>query len=472
MLGRDSAHSGHCAFDMTGNAGKLKWLFKAGGWVGSSPVIGSDGTIYVGNDDAVKVSGGGSSAAGGGNLFAVNPDGSQRWRLPIYGSTQRISPAIGPDGTIYIRSEGSWFIFGGPYLYAVWPDGSVRWKFPIGVASGSPVVGGDGTIYINNGEGYLYAVDSAGREKWRFNIGTASGLGEIALQGSTPALGKDGTIYVGSCDNNLYALSMSGRLKWKFPTDDQVCYSVPTVSSNGNVFVGSIDGHLYAINPDGKLKWRFGIGKDWAGSPTIDAAGNVYFGSLAELYALDRDGKLRWHLPLRNMFTTYGGPVIGTGGTVYVTAGSNVDAFAPDGSRKWVLPGGCGDMSPSVAISSDGTIYAGSMDGNLYAIKNTVTTAAVPPSLDLGEAAVGGEVRKNLSIRNTGKATLFVQSEHMGCYREFEDVISQCSAAPRDLCTITLRFKPSDLGRRSITMTINDNADPGQQTVLLTGTGR
>jgi Protein of unknown function (DUF1573)/PQQ-like domain len=149
-----------------------------------------------------------------------------------------------------------------------------------------------------------------------------------------------------------------------------------------------------------------------------------------------------------------------------------VDAFAPDGSRKWALPGGDGDMSPSVAIGSDGTIYAGSTDGNLYAIKNTATTAAVPSSLDLGEAAVGGEVKKNLSIRNTGNATLFVQSEHMDCYREFENVVSQCSAAPGDLCAITLRFKPGNLGRRSITMTIDDNADPGRQTVVLTGTGR
>ena len=56
-----------------------------------------------------------------------------------------------------------------------------------------------------------------------------------------------------------------------------------------------------------------------------------------------------------------------------------------------------------VAVESDGAIYAGSMDGNLYAIKDTVTTAAVPPTFDMGEAAVGVGVRKTLAIRNTDK---------------------------------------------------------------------
>ncbi len=31
--------------------GKGKRLFKIGGWIGSSPIIGKDGTIYVGSWD-------------------------------------------------------------------------------------------------------------------------------------------------------------------------------------------------------------------------------------------------------------------------------------------------------------------------------------------------------------------------------------------------------------------------------------
>jgi large repetitive protein len=467
MLGRDSAHTGRSNFDTRTNAGNLKWRFKAGGWVASSPVIGSDGTIYVANDETVA-SGGGQSQAGGGNLYAISPQGSQKWRLPIYGSTQHISPAIGPDGTVYIRSENVTSLFGHSYLYAARPDGSQKWKFRIGVASGSPVIGADGTIYINDGDGTVYAVDPAGTKKWQFDIGTASGV-EAGLNGSTPALGRDGIVYVGSCDKNLYAITSSGKLSWKFQTDGEVCYSAPTIGPTGTIFVGSTDHDLYAINPNGSLKWSF-AGRDWAGSPAVDADGNVYFGSGGELYALDSRGTLRWHFPLRSMV---GSPVFGADGTIYVTAGSNIDALAPDGSLKWIFGCGCGgDMSPSSAIGADGTIYAGSEDGNLYAVHDTVTTVEVPPSLDVGDAVVGDVIRKDLAIKNTGKTTLFVQGENFSCACDFEDVVSQCSAAPGELCTITLRFKPRAPGKSTATMTINDNADAGYQTVTLTGTGR
>ena len=32
-------------------AGSKLWVFETGGWVTSSPAIGSDGTVYVGSDD-------------------------------------------------------------------------------------------------------------------------------------------------------------------------------------------------------------------------------------------------------------------------------------------------------------------------------------------------------------------------------------------------------------------------------------
>ncbi|MBT3879467.1 MAG: PQQ-binding-like beta-propeller repeat protein, partial [Candidatus Scalindua sp.] len=31
--------------------GELKWSYQAGGWIESSPLIGSDGTIYFGSND-------------------------------------------------------------------------------------------------------------------------------------------------------------------------------------------------------------------------------------------------------------------------------------------------------------------------------------------------------------------------------------------------------------------------------------
>ena len=45
--------------------GTQKWSFTTGGGVISSPAIGADGTIYVGSVD--------------GQLYVLNPDGTQKW---------------------------------------------------------------------------------------------------------------------------------------------------------------------------------------------------------------------------------------------------------------------------------------------------------------------------------------------------------------------------------------------------------
>ena len=61
-------------------------------------------------------------------------------------------------------------------------------------------------------------------------------------------------------------------------------------------------------------------------------------------------------------------PAIGSDGTIYIGSNdNNLYAINPDGSKKWTFKtGSYVDSSP--AIGSDGTIYFGSWDENLYAI--------------------------------------------------------------------------------------------------------
>jgi outer membrane protein assembly factor BamB len=56
----------------------------------ASPTIVSDNTIYIGPSD--------------GNLYALNLDGSQRWRFNI-GEKGHSCPIVGPDGTVYVGSK-------------------------------------------------------------------------------------------------------------------------------------------------------------------------------------------------------------------------------------------------------------------------------------------------------------------------------------------------------------------------------
>lgn len=157
--------------------GIQKWAFMTKSEVASSPAVGPDGTVYVGSDD--------------NHLYAVSADGTQKWAFKTGGSVIS-SPVIGPDGTIYVGS-------GDGTIYAVNQDGSLKWTFQTGdVVYSSPLVGPDGTIYVASWDRYVYAIDPNGTQKWAFETGNGVF--------SSPAMGPDGAIYIGSSDGKLYAI--------------------------------------------------------------------------------------------------------------------------------------------------------------------------------------------------------------------------------------------------------------------------
>ena len=255
------------------------------------PAIGADGTIYIGSNDK--------------NLYAINPDGSQKWMFTT-GDYIVSSPAIGADGTIYVGSCDK-------NLYAINPDGSKKWYFVTGgEIHSSPAIGVDGTIYIGSSDGNLYAINLYGNKVWSFTTG--------GMIYSSPAIGADGTIYVGSYDKNLYAINPDGSLKWSFPTGDRI-YSSPAIGADGTIYIGSNDKNLYAINPDGSPKWSFMTGHWIESSPVIGADGTIYVGTAdyvadQHLYAINPDGSLKWNWATANCIRS--SPAIGADGTIYV----------------------------------------------------------------------------------------------------------------------------------------------------------
>lgn len=126
---------------------KEKFRFSTGNAIYTSPVIGSDGTIYIVFSDS--------------KLYAINPNGTKKWFFKRPGDTPSVSsPAVDIDGTIYFGR--------GETIYAINPNGTLKWTFKTGgMAESSTTISFDGTIYVVGGK-YLYALDKNGNKKWEY----------------------------------------------------------------------------------------------------------------------------------------------------------------------------------------------------------------------------------------------------------------------------------------------------------------
>ncbi len=228
--------------------GTIKWRYWIGGATDilSSPVIGSDGTIYFGC---------------GQSIVALFSNGTLRWQH----STNHLvysSPAIGDDGTVYCGCHDT-------CLYALYPNnGTEKWKFHTGDwIRVSPCIADDGTIYCVSLDGYLYAIHENGTMKWRTWVEA----------GTSPTIGQDGTICAGW--SKLYAVNPDGSVKWVFDSAGGIEGGTPCTSKEGIIYFGSSSGYCVAVNPDGTEAWREPIGQCQS-APAIGEDGTIYIGSM------------------------------------------------------------------------------------------------------------------------------------------------------------------------------------------------
>ncbi|HEY2900520.1 MAG TPA: PQQ-binding-like beta-propeller repeat protein [Polyangia bacterium] len=279
--------------------GTLRWSHLTGDIIFSSPAIGHDGGIFVGSDDD--------------HLYAF-PAGSDkpRFSFQVGSCPQRVGigpdasrcdvdagPTIGPDGVIYTGGDG---------VYAINPDGTLRWRFATGGhVSSAPAVMPDGTVVAGSQDDLVYGINPNGTKRWDFRTG-----GDVE---SSPAIGEDGTIYIGSDDSKLYALGPDGVMRWALTTGGDIRASAAL--GNGDVYIGSFDALFYAVRLDGTLDWTFRTGDRILSSALIDAKGAVLFGSQDDrLYALEPDGQLRWSVELGGDVDS--SPALAADGTIFV----------------------------------------------------------------------------------------------------------------------------------------------------------
>jgi outer membrane protein assembly factor BamB len=390
----------------------VKWAFKTGGPVLSSPII-AGGVVFVGSGD--------------GNVYAIEQEtGKEKWSFK---TTEPVSssPAVA-DGIVYFSSYEGVF-------YALDANtGAVKWRFateqerrfqargihgtlpgdqtipdPFDFFTSSPAVF-KGRVYFGAGDGNVYCLDAhSGVLVWKYATND--------VVHASPSIANN-TVYIGSWDSYFYALDAeTGQERWRYKAGEdpvihnQIGFQSSAAVVNGTVYVGCRDGHVYALDAaTGRKKWDYSTSQSWVNTTPAVYEGVVYVGTCDShrFHALDaKTGTLRFMLDTRACLVSspalagnlvYIGSFNGRLYAIDVTSGKISSEFQTEASRqdrfKVLEPDGSftstayapffhdfEDMyvglsrtfSVGAIISSPvvdkNKVYVGSTDGYLYAIE-------------------------------------------------------------------------------------------------------
>jgi outer membrane protein assembly factor BamB len=278
------------------NDGSLKWDFPdsdpAVSTINrtdeSSPAVDRNGVIYVGTD----------VSSSSGKVFAINPDGTQKW---VYATADSGEGSVTVDrsggtydGHIYVTTDG-----GEVLAFEPTSAGLPFWSFPTSPdIETAPAVSKDGSIIYAIGEnGTVFAINASdGSSAWGSPPDTTGTYHDNDPVVDTSGGVFEGTIYIMSDEGYLSSVRADGTgFNWEqVPIKDAAAgspnssMSSPAVGPDGIIYVGSNDNYLYAINPsDGSTKWRLNLINDVRSSPTVGVDGTVYVGSdNNEVYAI------------------------------------------------------------------------------------------------------------------------------------------------------------------------------------------
>jgi outer membrane protein assembly factor BamB len=309
-------------------------------------------------------------AQDGRSLLRPGTSGGNLWSFRT-GKGIFSTPVVDGDGNVFVGSADRTF-------YALSATGQVRWQLLTGeIIDSSALLDDRGRVYFGSGDGRLYARNAAsGAEVWTFAADPPATTGAFInwFEGNV-AMGRDGTLYVPNDNFFTYAIDRDTMaVRWRFRTSDQT-WSLPALSpSSGRLFLGN-NVQLFAPNTfaldaaTGEAAWKATVEGSVAASPLVTADGKVLVGGF--------DGFLRcydaasgvpcWSFGARDHIYASPGE-LPDGTIVQPSADGTVYGLDPGtGALRWQFDTRDAIRS-SPAIDGDGNIYVGSGEGRLFVL--------------------------------------------------------------------------------------------------------
>jgi len=211
--------SNNTLYCLSSQTGAVNWTYEVPGTSYAACSIGSDGTVYIGSDNAI--------------LYALTSSGTLKWTYLADAAIYN-APALDNLGNLFFGTLGGTF-------YCVNSQGVKQWSFAAANSiSSSPALGTTGNVYFASYDHHLYAVNTkTGNLVWNLTLPSETRASSLAVD-------SNGVIYVGCYDYNLYAVNSNGTINRTYATGGWV-RSSPAIFGT-NLYFGSYDHKLYSFS--------------------------------------------------------------------------------------------------------------------------------------------------------------------------------------------------------------------------------